>query len=257
MICLRVPFSHLLLTVIVFSCIVSIAIGEDELKCLQGVKNSLSDPQGKLRSWSFTNTSAGSLCSYTGVSCWNENRLISLELRDMKLAGDIPEALQYCHNLQSLDLSGNQLTSSIPAHICTWWPYLVTIDLSDNQLTGSISADLVNCSYLNNLILSNNKLSGTIPYQFSGMQRFKEVYRMIPSFLYSFNSTNFVGNDGLCGWPLGICGGGGFSKKDLASIIAAGVSGVVASMLLLAITFSTLYVRDSFLLDGPVSSYYK
>ncbi|XP_059670609.1 inactive LRR receptor-like serine/threonine-protein kinase BIR2 [Cornus florida] len=204
------------------------------------MKNSLSDPLGKLSSWTFTNTSAGALCNYTGVSCWNdrENRLSGLEFRDMKLVGHIPEALQFCHSLQSVDLAGNQLTGSIPAQICSWCPYLVTIDLSDNQLTGPISADLVNCSYMNNLILSDNKLSGNIPYQFSAMQRLKkfavannDLSGTVPSSFDSINSTDFVGNNGLCGWPLGKCGGG-FSRKDMRIIIAAGVSGAVASMLL-------------------------
>nr|DAD42904.1 TPA_asm: hypothetical protein HUJ06_001134 [Nelumbo nucifera] len=80
---------------------------EDDVKCLAGVKNSLSDPQGKLSSWIFSNNSVGFLCKFVGISCWNEreNRLIRLDLPTMNLAGLIPHSLQYCQSLQGLDLS--------------------------------------------------------------------------------------------------------------------------------------------------------
>uniref|UniRef100_A0A5B6YIS8 Protein kinase domain-containing protein n=1 Tax=Davidia involucrata TaxID=16924 RepID=A0A5B6YIS8_DAVIN len=236
--CFRV-FSHVLPIVLIFLYVISMAIGEDDVKCLQGVKNKLGDPQSKLSSWNFSNNSIAFICKFVGVSCWNdrENRLITLELRDMQLSGGIPDALQNCHSLQGLDLSGNDLSGPIPANICSWLPFLVTLDLSNNHLTGLIPADLANCSYLNNLILSGNKLSGSIPYQFSSLGRLKkfsvadnDLSGRIPSFLEAFDSSNFDGNDGLCGGPLGKCGG--LSKKNLAIIIAAGVFGAAASMLL-------------------------
>lgn len=52
----------------------------------------------------------------------------------------------------------------------------------------------------------------------------------IPSVLSKFSSDDFSGNDGLCGKPLGSCGG--LSKKSLAIIIAAGVLGAAGSLLL-------------------------
>jgi Leucine-rich repeat (LRR) protein len=50
------------------------------------------------------------------VACWNdtENRIIGLELRDMKLSGSVPESLKYCGSLQTLDLSLNDLSGTIP-----------------------------------------------------------------------------------------------------------------------------------------------
>ncbi|KAK8631525.1 hypothetical protein V6N13_028308 [Hibiscus sabdariffa] len=101
----------------------------------------------------------------------------------------------------------------------------------------SIPSELSNCSFLNSLILSNNKLSGSIPEQLSDLQRLKRVSvanndleGAIPLAFESVSEADFAGNKGLCGGPLGKCRGS--SRKRLAIIIAAGVSGAAFSILL-------------------------
>ena len=88
---------------------------EDDLTCLAGVKSSLDDPDGHLSQWNLANNSVASICKLVGVSCWNEkeNRLLSLQLPSMNLAGKLPESLQYCHSLETLDLSINALSGSV------------------------------------------------------------------------------------------------------------------------------------------------
>ncbi|WOG88802.1 hypothetical protein DCAR_0208037 [Daucus carota subsp. sativus] len=212
---------------------------EDDVKCLQGIQSAFTDPQDKLR-WSFDNTSVTSICQLTGVSCWNEKeiRLISLQLPAMGLAGTLPESLKFCRSLQTLDLSGNQISGMIPQQICTWLPYLVTLDVSSNDFSGSIPSALVNCKFLNNLILSNNKLSGSIPYEIGRLDRLKrfvvsgnDLSGDIPEDLSRFQEEDFEGNNGLCGKPVGgKCGGMG--SKNLAVIIAAGVFGALGSLVI-------------------------
>ncbi|GKU97042.1 hypothetical protein SLEP1_g10225 [Rubroshorea leprosula] len=155
----------------------------------------------------------------------------------MELSGQVPNSLEYCGSLQNLDLSTNNLSGTIPTGICSWLPYVVSLDLSNNDLSGEIPPDLANCAYLNKLILSNNSLSGTIPYQLSSLGRLKafsvadnKLRGPVPPFLNSYDKADFEGNDGLCGGPLGKCGR--LSKKSLAIIIAAGVFGAAASLLL-------------------------
>ncbi|CAN8266066.1 unnamed protein product [Cochlearia groenlandica] len=248
----------------------SMAADEDDIRCLQGVKSSLTDPQGALRSWNFVNSSVGFLCNFVGVSCWNnqENRVINLELRDMGLSGLIPESLQYCGSLQKLDLSSNRFSGNIPSQLCTWLPFLVSLDLSNNQLDGEIPPDLSKCSFVNSLVLSDNRLSGQIPVQFSALGRLgrfsvsnNDLTGRIPSFFssLSYSSGDFDGNSGLCGRPLSSsCGG--LSKKSLAIIISAGVFGAAASMLL-AFGIWWYYLRkrrDGFAEEGgSVSSFAK
>ncbi|KAF9624700.1 hypothetical protein IFM89_012993 [Coptis chinensis] len=128
---------------------------EDDIRCLQGFKNSLKDPQNRLASWNFINTTAGAVCKYDGVTCWSENedRLIAIELLSMELGGEIPDSLQFCQSLQSLTLSGNGFSGSIPSQICEWLPFLVKLDLSNNDLSGPIPPELRDCEFLNALSL--------------------------------------------------------------------------------------------------------
>ncbi|CAE6071380.1 unnamed protein product [Arabidopsis arenosa] len=222
-------------------CCPVMAADEDDIRCLRGLKTSLTDPQNALKSWNFDNTTLGFLCNFVGVSCWNnqENRVINLELRDMGLSGKIPDSLQYCASLQKLDLSSNRLSGNIPKELCNWLPFLVSLDLSNNDLNGEIPPDLAKCSFVNSLVLSDNRLSGQIPVQFSALGRLgrfsvanNDLSGRIPVFFSSpsYSSDDFKGNKGLCGRPLSSCGG--LSKKNLAIIIAAGVFGAAASMLL-------------------------
>ncbi|XP_019183339.1 PREDICTED: probable inactive receptor kinase At1g27190 [Ipomoea nil] len=217
-----------------------VGVAEDDVKCLQGVKGSFRDPDGNLGLWNFDNTTAGFICKFVGVACWNdnENRVIGLELRELNLGGEVPGALQDCHSLQNLDLSGNGLSGTIPSQICRWLPYLVTLDLSSNDLTGPIPPDLGNCTYLNKLILNDNKLTGNIPSQIASLGRLKtlsvannDLSGRLPASFDGFDPSGFdFGGTDLCGGPAGKCGG--LSKKNLAIIIAAGVFGAAASMLL-------------------------
>ncbi|MCE0482477.1 Inactive LRR receptor-like serine/threonine-protein kinase bir2 [Datura stramonium] len=216
------------------------AVVEDDLKCLEGFKKSLDDPDRNLNSWDFKNSTVGAICKFVGVTCWNEreNRINGLALPKLNLGGKVTESVQYCASLTVLDLSGNRFSGPIPSQICTWLPFLVTLDLSNNDYSGSIPADLAKCSFLNNLMLNDNKLSGNIPPEFSSFGRLKslsvannQLSGRIPAAFDSADPSNFnfEGNI-LCGGPLGKCGG--LSKKNLAIIIAAGVFGAAASMLL-------------------------
>lgn len=230
----------LLLSLLLFSLLFFFptVYAEDDVKCLEGIKSSLSDPLGRLSSWSFKNTTVGFICQFVGANCWNdrENRLISLQLRDFQLDGHIPDSLQLCSSLTTLDLSGNSLSGTIPAKICSWVPFLVSLDLSNNHLSGQIPPELGNCKYLNSLNLGNNQLSGNIPFELSNLDRLKtfsvennKLSGSVPGFLTRFGKSSFDGNHGLCASG-DKCGG--LSKKNLAIIVAAGVFGAAGSLLL-------------------------
>ncbi|CAN6448408.1 unnamed protein product [Victoria cruziana] len=212
---------------------------EDDFRCLKGLKQALLDPQGSLSSWSFSNTSAGIICNFNGVGCWNarENRVLELRLSSMMLSGTIPDSLQYCSSMTSLDISNNEFSGSLPAGICKWLPYLVNLDLSNNSFSGPIPPEFADCHFLNTLVLSDNKLTGVIPSQLSQLNRLKKfsvannmLTGSIPSTFAGFDSSWFRGNRKLCGQPLGSkCGGLG--RTSMIIVIAAGVFGACISLL--------------------------
>ncbi|KAJ6752718.1 hypothetical protein OIU74_027524 [Salix koriyanagi] len=223
---------------------------EDDITCLEGVKSSFTDPQSRLGSWTFNNKSVAVICKLTGVSCWNEkeNRIMYLQLPSFQLSGKLPESLKYCHSLTTLDLSGNDLSGPIPPEICNWLPYIVNLDLSGNKFSGPIPPEIVNCKFLNNLNLNGNKLTGSIPFGFDRLDRLKtfsvasnELSGSIPEELGGFPKDSFDGNDGLCGKPLGKCGG--LSSKSLVIIIVAGIVGAGGSLILGFVIWWWLFVR--------------
>jgi serine/threonine protein kinase len=101
---------------------------------------------------------------------------------------------------------------------------------------------------LNNLILSGNQLTGSIPFGLGRLDRLKtfsvasnELSGSIPDELGAFSKDSFDGNDGLCGKPLGKCGG--LSSKSLGIIIVAGVVGAGGSLILGFVIWWWLFVR--------------
>ncbi|KAM0963240.1 hypothetical protein ACFX19_022663 [Malus domestica] len=81
---------------------------------------------GQLSQWDLANRSVASICKLVGITCWNEkeNRLISLQLPSMELAGKLPESLKFYHSLQSLDLpnlSSNSLSGYSKLILYSYW----------------------------------------------------------------------------------------------------------------------------------------
>ncbi|KAL7182039.1 hypothetical protein ACSBR1_040872 [Camellia fascicularis] len=114
--------------------------------------------------------------------------LISMDLSNNGIVGEIPEELMDLSGLLNLNLSGNHLKGRIPNNIGNL-TQLESLDLSRNKLFGPIPPSLSSLSYLGHLNMSFNNLSGRIP---TGNQ------------LRTLDDPSiYIGNDdGLCGAPL-------------------------------------------------------
>ena len=103
--------------------------------------------------------------------------------------GAIPEEVGLLKALRVLNLSNNAFTSKIPSSIGNL-VQLESLDLSRNNLSGLIPTSLGSLSFLSFLNLSFNLLTGKIP---KGNQ------------IQTFSEDSFIGNEGLCGFPLNNC----------------------------------------------------
>ncbi|GAV75936.1 Pkinase domain-containing protein/Malectin_like domain-containing protein/LRR_8 domain-containing protein, partial [Cephalotus follicularis] len=88
-------------------------------------------------------------CSYSG---YDPPKITSLDLSSSGLIGEIAPSLSNLTNLQSLDLSNNNLTGPVPEFL-SQLP-LTVLNLQDNMLTGSVPIELIKKSEAGLLSLS-------------------------------------------------------------------------------------------------------
>jgi len=96
-----------------------------------------------------------------GPSC---PRLKSLDLRENKFRGSIPESLGSASSLETLFLSGNELTGLVPSSLGDNCTKLQFLGLATNHLSGPLPNSIGKCQRLTHLALHNNMLSGCVPY---------------------------------------------------------------------------------------------
>lgn len=102
-------------------------------------------------------------CQWAGVTCSVEDEaVVSLQLPFKRLVGTLPSELGHLSKLQWLNLTGNEISGSIPATFFDQFESLQRLDLSRNRLTGSIPPSLWSIPSLQIVALSYNFLSGPI-----------------------------------------------------------------------------------------------
>jgi len=96
---------------------------------------------------------------WQGITCNQDNRVISLDLSDNEVSGSIYSLINGLTYLESLNLSGNELTDTIPIAI-TELDSLKELNLSNNKLEGELPKELGELSKLTTLLLNDNNFNG-------------------------------------------------------------------------------------------------
>ncbi|CAH8353975.1 unnamed protein product [Eruca vesicaria subsp. sativa] len=133
----------------------------NEGKALMAIKGSFSNLVNMLLDWDDVHNN--DFCSWRGVYCDNLTfSVVTLNLSNLNLGGEISPAVGDLRNLQSIDLQGNKLAGQIPDEIgnCA---SLVYLDFSNNLLYGDIPFSISKLKQLDTLNLKNNQLTGPLP----------------------------------------------------------------------------------------------
>ena len=97
-------------------------------------------------------------------------RVTRLDAYDLGLTGEIPRELGGLTNLESLNLSLNQLSGEIPMELGNL-SRLEYLHLVENRLVGTIPTELGNLTFLRRLRLDGNRLMGEIPKELGNIYK--------------------------------------------------------------------------------------
>lgn len=112
--------------------------------------------------------------TWYGVKTNSENCVISIELQNNNLTGNIPEIIGTFSHLQTLYLYNNNLSGGIPKTIGAL-SMLEKLHLAENELTGNIPTEIQALNNLEQLNLYTNNLTGSIPAIIGALTNLKNI----------------------------------------------------------------------------------
>ncbi|KAL4632600.1 hypothetical protein ACB092_04G063300, partial [Castanea dentata] len=110
------------------------------------------------------------------ITLGNLSFLTELILDNNILQGSIPPSIENYQYLLLLDLSQNNLTSTIPKQLFAISMLSIGLSLAQNFFVGSLPSEVGNLVHLEVLNLSENKLSGKIPSSLSSCTSLEYLY---------------------------------------------------------------------------------
>ncbi|WCJ36542.1 Leucine-rich receptor-like protein kinase family protein [Euphorbia peplus] len=183
---------------LLFCCAPASSTLNNEGKALMSIKAAFSNVANVLLDWDDVHND--DFCSWRGVFCDTVSlTVVSLNLSNLNLGGEIATAIGDLTNLQSIDLQGNKLTGQIPDEIgnCA---SLFHLDLSNNLLYGDIPFSISKLKQLEFLDFKSNQLTGPIPATLTQIPNLKtldlawnQLIGEIPRLLYWNEVLQYLG----------------------------------------------------------------
>ncbi|KAL2334858.1 hypothetical protein Fmac_016071 [Flemingia macrophylla] len=144
---------------------------------LQGEIPSFFGDMCALQSIDFSNNRLnGTISSFIENSSWcnrhifQQSNLMSLDLSNNQITGQLPDCWKSMEPLNILDLRNNKLSGKIPLSMGTLVNLEILI-LPNNSLVGELPSTLKNCKHLVVLDVGENMLTGSIPSWIGSMQQ--------------------------------------------------------------------------------------
>ncbi|KAF7135742.1 hypothetical protein RHSIM_Rhsim08G0011300 [Rhododendron simsii] len=203
----------LVFRVLILACLHSFVSSDAQGDALIALKASLNATANQLSDW---NQNMVNPCTWTKVTCDDNNNVISVSLSALGFSGVLSPKIGALKTLETLALQRNAISGEIPEEFGNLIS-LTMLDLDNNRLTGEIPPSLGNLPKLQFLYLSQNNLTGTIPDSLSHLASLTEIFLLhnqyffcsqlgsnrlsgqIPGGLFKVAKYNFTGNHLNCG----------------------------------------------------------
>ncbi|KAM5577633.1 receptor protein kinase CLAVATA1-like [Rosa sericea] len=145
-----------------------------DLNTLLILKKGMIGPQGSgLDDW---DPSSHSYCSFSGVSCDHQSRVVALNLSSLPLFGSIPVEIGLLNNLVNLTIADNNLTGSLPLEISNLTS-LKLFNISNNVFSGRFPGEIIlRMTELEVIDAYNNNFIGSLPLEIASLRRLKHLH---------------------------------------------------------------------------------
>ncbi|KAG7986498.1 hypothetical protein I3843_03G084300 [Carya illinoinensis] len=188
-------------------CLSGVVLADSDKSVLLQFKNSVSDPSGLLSSW---HADSSEHCSWFGVSCDSNSRVVSLNISGNGRQGNSCSDLDQFPLFNGFGIRTNCLNSRgklvgklLPS--IAKLSELRILSLPFNGFDGEIPGEIWDMEKLEVLDLEENSVTGPIPVQFAGLRNlrvlnlgFNRIMGEIPSSLLNcvtLEILNLAGND--------------------------------------------------------------
>jgi Leucine-rich repeat (LRR) protein len=153
---------------------------------------------------SSSNVTRNNVCSTSGVTCApfyaspnstlaHHKFITELKLNASSLTGTLSPSLGALSHLSVLNVSGNNISGSIPHEWSVWGASLTVFIVSDNRLNGTLPPALSNWGSLTVFMVSKNNISGIIPLEYEQWSKLTTLF---------LNDNHLTGQLPHVIWPL-------------------------------------------------------
>lgn len=202
---MRISFTCFLLVRIALLSLLFSACGTygSDLKVLLKLKSAMTGPTGSaLADWKDS-SSPTAHCHFSGVSCGEDLRVVSLNVTSATHQGFMPPEIGLLDKLVNLTIAANNLTGMLPRDMVNLTS-LKVLNISNNNFSGVFPGEIIrSMTELEVFDVYNNNFSGPLPTEVAGLKNLKHLCLggnffsgPIPESYSEIQSLEFLGLNG-------------------------------------------------------------